>query len=124
MTWLVRSPFSRLVDRSPMLITVRGRRSGAEYTLPVQYAEADGRIWVMPGHADAKSWWRNLLTESDVNLDLRGRDVHATAQAFSGESAPSVVEEGLVAYFGRFPAVGRRSGAVGKTGIITRGSAT
>lgn len=101
-----------------MLITVRGRRSATEYTLPVQYAEADGRIWVMPGHADRKTWWRNLLTESEVKLHVRGHEVHATAQAFSGETSPSVVEEGLVAYLGRFPAVGRRSGAVRKTGEI------
>lgn len=124
MTWLVRSPFSRAVDRSLMLITVRGRRSGTPYTLPVQYAEAGGAIWVLPGHADTKTWWRNLLAGSEVELHLRGQEVHATAQAFSGDTSPSVVEEGLATYFGRFPAVGRRSGVSDKAGEIDQARLT
>ena len=91
-----------------MLITVRGRRSGNGFTLPVQYAEGHEAIWVMPGHADEKTWWRKLLAESDVVLRFRGRDLDATAQAFIGEADPSVVQEGLSAYLRRFPAAGRR----------------
>lgn len=41
MTWLLHSPFADLVDRSIILITVRGMRSGTEYTLPVQFAASE-----------------------------------------------------------------------------------
>lgn len=43
-------PFSGLLDGSVMLLTVRGRRTGTEYALPVQDAEESGTIWVFPGH--------------------------------------------------------------------------
>jgi membrane protease YdiL (CAAX protease family) len=118
MTWLLRSPFSSLVDRSIMLITVRGRRSGVRYTLPLQYASGGDCIWVFPGHADRKTWWRNLLVGSAVELHLRGRNVQATAQAFVGETSPSVVEEGFAAYIRRFPTVARRSGVADRTGVV------
>ena len=49
MAWLLRSPFSGILDGSLMLITVRGRRTGIEYTLPVQYATDGQAIWGPPG---------------------------------------------------------------------------
>ncbi|HEX6209098.1 MAG TPA: nitroreductase/quinone reductase family protein [Actinomycetota bacterium] len=101
-----------------MLIAIRGRRSGAQYTFPVQYAEGGGAIWVFPGHHERKTWWRNLASESSVTLHLRGHDVEATAEAFSGKGAPSVVEEGLYTYLRRFRAVGRRMGVVSRNGKV------
>ena len=118
MTWVLRSPFADLADAAVMLITVRGRRSGTDYTLPVQYAESDGVIWVFPAHHEGKTWWRNLADESPVALRLRGRDLAARAQAFSGGSAPAVVEEGLRVYLQRFRAFGRRSGTMTRQGAV------
>jgi CAAX protease family protein len=118
MTWLLRSPFADLVDSSVLLITVLGRRSAAEYTFPVQYAQTNGTIWVVPGHHERKTWWRNLVSEAPVRLHLRGQDLAARAQSFSGATAPSLVEEGLRAYVRRFAAAGRRSGIVTNDGAL------
>jgi CAAX protease family protein len=118
MTWLLRSPFSGLLDESVMLLTVQGRRTGTEYTLPVQYMEEGGTIWVFPGHHERKTWWRNLLDSSSVRLRLRGHQFDAVAQAFLGRANPSVAAEALAAYVRRFPAVGRRLGVLGKGGAI------
>ncbi len=118
MTWLLRSPFSGLLDGSVMLLTVRGRRTGTEYTLPVQYAEEGGTIWVLPGHHERKRWWRNLLDESSVRLRLRGHEFDAVAQALSGRANPSLAEDALAAYVRRFRAVGRRFGVLGEGGAI------
>ena len=118
MTWVLRSPFSDLADGAVMLITVRGRRTGTEYTLPVQYAQNAGIIWVFPAHHERKTGWRNLASESSVTLHLRGHDLAAMAQSFSGKAAPAVVEEGLRVYLQRFDAIGRRMGAVRRDGSI------
>ena len=118
MTWLLRSPFSGLIDGSVMLITLRGRRTGTQYTLPVQYVEEGGTIWVFPGHHERKTWWRNLVGTSPVGLRFRGQDLAGTAEAFSGRDDPSVVEEGLADYVRRSPAVGRRFGVLDKGGAI------
>lgn len=120
-TWVLRSPFADLLDRSVMLMVVRGRRSGAEYAFPVQYAQEDGTVWVFPAHHERKRWWRNLVTESPVTLYLQGHEVSARARAFSGQTAPSVVEDGLGVYFNRFGAAARRSGVVGKADAIDQG---
>jgi hypothetical protein len=45
MSRLVRSPFSRLVDRSILLLTMCGRRSGQPYTFPVQYVQRGEVVW-------------------------------------------------------------------------------
>ena len=112
--WLLRSPFSGLLDGSLMLVTVRGRRTGAEYTIPVQYATDGKAIWVLPAHHERKTWWRNLTQERRVVLRLRGRDVTATARAFSGDADPAEVAHGLMVYAGRFPGMARRLGIAGK----------
>ncbi len=108
--WLLRSPVSGALDGAVMLITVRGRRTGREYTLPVQYAAEGDAIWVLPGRPATKTWWRNLRGEAPVRLRLGGHSLDATAQAFEGTEEPAVVEEGVRAYLGRFPAAARSFG--------------
>lgn len=120
-TWLLRSPFSGLLDGSLILITVRGRRTGAEHTLPVQYASDGEAIWVLPAQHEHKTWWRNLVHEASVGLRLGGHDLVARAQAFSGEDAPALVEEGLQVYVRRFPAVARRFGLAKSGGSVDQG---
>lgn len=107
---LLHSPLHGLLDRSVLLITVTGRRTGRPYTLPVQYAVEDRVLWVLPGHPERKTWWRNLERSAPVDLELRGRVVHAKAQLFRGTTDPAAVEQGLQAYLRRFPALRRRWG--------------
>ena len=38
-TWLLGSPFAGILDGSVLLLAVRGRRTGTQYTLPVKYAQ-------------------------------------------------------------------------------------
>ncbi len=57
---LLASPWRRGLDRSLVGLSVLGRRTGRSIRLPVQYAVDDGGLVVVPGHADRKSWWRNL----------------------------------------------------------------
>jgi deazaflavin-dependent oxidoreductase (nitroreductase family) len=118
MTWLLRSPFSGIIDGAVMLLSIRGRRTGTVYTLPVEYAQHDRDIWVMAGDHDRKAWWRNLLDESPVRVRIRGQDLEATATSYKPGTAPAVVADGLRIYLRRFPAFGRRSGAVDRHGNI------
>ena len=108
--WILRSPFSSLFDRSVMLISVKGRRTGREYTLPVNYADDGDGIWVIPGNPERKTWWRNLEAETPVRLRCRGTDLVRTAKAFRGETDPATVEKGLRVYLRRFPRCARAFG--------------
>jgi hypothetical protein len=37
MSWVLRSPLHGMLSNSMMLITVKGHKTGKEYTLPVNY---------------------------------------------------------------------------------------
>lgn len=115
---LLRSRLSPLLDGTLMLITVRGVRTGTDYTLPVQYATDGTTLWVLPGNHERKTWWRNLTRERKVLIVLRGREQPATAQALLGTSTPAMVEAGLLVYFRRYPRLARRFGIVDEQGLI------
>jgi F420H(2)-dependent quinone reductase len=76
---LLRSPFHRLVSRQLTLITVTGRRSGRQHTLPVAYSESEQRLAIPVMWPERKLWWRNLRDGAPVRLRLRG--VERTGQA-------------------------------------------
>lgn len=74
---------------------ITGRRSGEVIQFPVQYAEHDTGLVVVPGHPEHKTWWHNF-TSSDTSvwvldgsgwhpavgrLLLHGDDGHAAALA-------------------------------------------
>lgn len=109
---LVRSPISGLADKSLVLLTLRGKRTGDEITLPVQYAVGDNAIWLWPGRAHTKTWWRNLITTSPVRLRLLGTDVDGRATVVTAGSASA--DCGRSAFRERFPRTARaglRSGS-------------
>jgi deazaflavin-dependent oxidoreductase (nitroreductase family) len=76
------NPFIKLILRSPLhgwmsaavlLITYRGRKSGKEYTLPVQYVQDGNNVYIVPGYAEKKTWWRNLKGGADMQITLKGQ---------------------------------------------------
>lgn len=113
-SWILRSQLSDILDRSVLLITVKGRKTGTPYTLPVQYATSQGAIWIMPGRPEHKSWWRNLRQESDVTMLLRGREVGGSARALQGATDPDSVTEGMRIFLRRWPSAARAVGMKGK----------
>jgi len=104
MSLILRSPAHGLVSASMLLISYHGRKTGREYCLPVQYAQAGKDIYIVPGMPERKTWWRNLKDPLPVELRLRGQSVSGTAVLVSPESAADAVRAGLDAYIRRFPA--------------------
>lgn len=76
---LLRSPLHPLVSRQLALISVTGRRTGAEHTFPVGYQEADEVLTIPVMWPQRKLWWRNLRDGATIRLRLRGE--HRTGQA-------------------------------------------
>jgi hypothetical protein len=70
---ILNSPLHGLLSAGLLLITYRGRKSGREFTLPVQYTEAGQKIYIIPGMPEQKTWWRNLKGGLPVKLTLRGQ---------------------------------------------------
>ena len=60
----------RLLGRSLVLLTVRSRRTGNDFTFPVMYALDGDDIVVVPGRPETKTWWRNLRDPAEARARL------------------------------------------------------
>ena len=70
---VLRSPLHALLSRNTLLITFKGRRSGKQYTTPVNYALVGDHIFVTS--MKDRTWWRNLRGGAQVALRLQGKRV-------------------------------------------------
>lgn len=82
-SWLLRSPFHRMVSNSIMLITFTGRKSGKIYTTPISYSRQGEQIIAFT-HSP---WWKNLRDGALVTLRLQGRDQQGYAKAVADDLA-------------------------------------
>ena len=82
---VLRSPAHRVLSRSTILLRYRGRKSGREYIIPVQYAQLDEQLVLYAIGAEGKQWWRNLR-DADVDVLLRGTWRHAHARVVRGDA--------------------------------------
>ena len=78
---LLRSPLHPLVSRRLALISVTGRRTGAQHTFPVGYQESNEELTIPVLWPERKLWWRNLRDGAAVRLRLRGADRTGQARA-------------------------------------------
>ena len=53
-----------------MVIKHRGRKSGKEYLTPVNYAIVEGEIYCTAGFGSISDWYRNMLSNSNIELWL------------------------------------------------------
>lgn len=97
-SFVLRSPFHKMLSGSFMLITVTGSKTGKAITTPVNYAAEGNTLWVASFRQ--RSWWRNLRGGRAVILKLRGQEVRGTGRAI--EEKPEV-EQALREYLQRLP---------------------
>lgn len=80
MKLLLRSPWHAVASNEVMLITVTGRKSGKQYTTPVNYVR-DGDVLSVLTHA-RRTWWRNLRGGAPVTIVLRGKTIKTIGTAY------------------------------------------
>jgi deazaflavin-dependent oxidoreductase (nitroreductase family) len=83
--WILRSPFHAAISQGAMLITYRGKKSGKQYSIPVNYIEMDRRLVTISFHQ--RTWWRNLRGYANVELLLRGQKLTARPQVFEDDAS-------------------------------------
>ena len=101
------SPLYRLLSGSLLLISYRGRKSGKEYTLPVQYAQAENQIYILPGMPEQKTWWRSLKGGAQVRVTLAGKTVAGRGKLLEPESELETIVKGFDLYLQRFPTLAK-----------------
>jgi len=103
-TRVLRSPLHALLGHA-MLITVRGRKTGREISLPVNYYREGDTLWIISSRS--RKWWRNIAPGSPVRLHLHGRDIQGMAELVLDRSA---VAAQAAAYVRRSPLSARALG--------------
>jgi deazaflavin-dependent oxidoreductase (nitroreductase family) len=104
---LLRSPLHPVLSRSLVILSYQGRKTGRWRSLPCLYARDGQDLYVVPGQAGRKVWWRNLRQPTRVRLRLQGRDREGIAAA---SSDPEAVAAGLRHYLARYPKAARPLG--------------
>jgi hypothetical protein len=89
---LLRSPAHPLLSGQLTLITVTGRRSGREHTLPVAYKQDGEHLQIPVMWPERKLWWRNLRDGAEVRLRHRGEDRTGRARTLGEEDDGVSVE--------------------------------
>ncbi len=108
MRLILKSPIHGIFSASVMVLTYRGRKSGREYSLPVEYAREGEVVTILPGIPEKKTWWRNMRGGAAVEMVLRGERVKGTAVVLQGEQDEAALMTGLRSYFRRFPVSAQR----------------
>ncbi len=103
---VLRSRAHRLLSASAIELRYRGRRSGRQYVLPVQYASAGDHLVVWPQHWQHSTWWRNFRTPLPVTVRLTGRLHEGTARVVTPEDPQW--RTARQAYAARWPRMARR----------------
>lgn len=115
MSWILRSPLHGMLSSGMMLITVTGRRTGKEYTLPVGYYPENGYLWVITSRD--RTWWKNLKGGADVSLLLKRKPVRAYAEL---ELDPQSVEARMADYLKHVPRAAKPMGVRVENGAANR----
>jgi deazaflavin-dependent oxidoreductase (nitroreductase family) len=95
---LLHSPFHSLLDKSTIVITVTGRKSGKTYTMPVSYMR-DGDILMMISRRE-HNWWKNLRGGAQVTLYLQGHTLKARGDV---STDAETVAKKLLMFLRHFP---------------------
>ena len=105
--FILRSPLHGMMSNSLLIITCCGRKTGREYYLPVQYAQAGNIIYIVPGMPEQKTWWRNLNEAAPVKLTLRGQSRAGNAVVLKADTDAEAILEGFGVFLRRFPAMAK-----------------
>jgi hypothetical protein len=104
------SPAHRMLSGALVVLTYRGRRSGREFRIPLQYAETPTRrIVALAVRPERKRWWRSFSNPAPARLLVAGATRPVIGRVLAGEERRAAVR----AYLERFP---RAAGALGLTG--------
>ena len=99
---ILSSPFHKLFSKNTLLIHFTGRKSGRLYTTPVNYTQEEDIIRITSRRE--RTWWRNLKTQPEILLTLRGKLVGGGAKVLE---EPSAAAEGIADFLRPAPQLAR-----------------
>jgi hypothetical protein len=104
---ILHSPVHGILSSNILDLSYRGKKSGKEYSLPVQYSCDGALLTIVVGTAEKKTWWRNLRGGSMVHGTMAGKPFSGSAEVWEGERDAARIALALVPYLKRFPGAAR-----------------
>ena len=81
-------------------LTVTGRKSGREITIPVWFVQEGDRFYLLPVHGSDSDWYKNALKEPGIRLAAGGTQVIARAEPVTDPAAVARVVDMFRAKYG------------------------
>lgn len=100
---VLQSPVHRLLSGSIVLVRYTGRRTGRTITTPTQYARSGDDVVILVGRPESKTWWRNFLSDRDIDVLVKGQWLAMTARVVRGADGPDELQPLRDEYLKRFP---------------------
>jgi deazaflavin-dependent oxidoreductase (nitroreductase family) len=79
-----------LQDKNEVRLTVTGRKSGQERTLPIWFVEDGERLLLLPIHGTDTGWYRNIVKTPEIRLAADGAELRVKAKTIED---PAAVED-------------------------------
>jgi deazaflavin-dependent oxidoreductase (nitroreductase family) len=89
-----------LSDAREVEITVIGRRSGDEISLPVWFVDEDDSLYLVPMTGSDSDWYKNLVESPSIRLAVDGKQITARARPITDATAVADVLEKFRAKYG------------------------
>ena len=77
--FLYRIGLGGLMGKSTLVLTTTGRRTGRARATPINYWEAGGVFYVLAGSGTHADWYRNLVAQPEVEVQVGRRRLRAIA---------------------------------------------
>lgn len=84
----------RLEHYRQITITVVGRKSGREISIPVWFVLEDDKVYLLPVQGSDTQWYQNVLKNPAIHIDARGAEEEFRAAPITdARTVKSVVEK-------------------------------
>ena len=75
----------KITSKATLLIRFTGKKSGKSFTTPVNYTQIGNTLRITS--LCTRHWWRNLKTNPEVTIILRGKEVNGVAEVIEERGA-------------------------------------
>jgi deazaflavin-dependent oxidoreductase (nitroreductase family) len=90
----------RLSQHREITITVIGRKSKRAISIPIWFVLDEGNLYLLPVQGSDTQWYKNVLKNPRIRIDVRGTDAEAQAEPITDAARVSSVVAKFRAKYG------------------------
>lgn len=91
---------NRLSRYRELNLTVTGRKSGRNISIPVWFIVEEGKLYLLPVQGSDTQWYKNVLNKPTIRIDARGAEAEIKVVVVTNAPQVSSVVEKFRAKYG------------------------